>query len=597
MQWFRDLRTSFKILFIVAVLIILLVVLSAVGYRTSNTIAAEMEELYGNYAMPAVWMEEAKALTILNRCLVLSLVTAVDENDMNSYGSRVKENRKAVDDLFERYAKTNQTTEEKSLVAKIQVAMSAVHKFQDEIMDLMKKNRADNDLLARLRTGGDIADAENAQVALFEELVPLLTKLAHDVYRQASDTADSGALEILAVSAAAIIFGLILGALISRMITGPIAKIESSVKMFAGGDLTSSFPSTGKDELARMGRELRDMALTLKKIISSVKEASESITETAHEFSSLAEETNANVEEFKASVDEIGMSLDSLASTGEEVNASVEEVAAGAQSTAEKGTDIARQVDEAMIAGETGMNAVHKAVSGIGEVAKNASDAAQSVQELGGRTRQIQSFVAQIGGIADQTNLLALNAAIEAARAGEAGRGFAVVAEEVRKLAEDSNIAAKNIAELAEMISGDLDSVVSISLGNTKASQEAKDLSAETESIIANMITYLKNIAGSTQDLAAVSEEQAASSEEIAEAVQNIATKVTSTAEAGEQIRSGVNGVAAAAERMASRSAELSNLSDNLKDILEFFKLGENDMAPTGGDKKVLLANKRRASC
>jgi methyl-accepting chemotaxis protein len=166
-----------------------------------------------------------------------------------------------------------------------------------------------------------------------------------------------------------------------------------------------------------------------------------------------------------------------------------------------------------------------------------------------------------------------------------------VVAEEVRKLAEDSNIAAKNIAELAEMISGDLDSVVSISLSNAKASQEAKDLSAETESTIANMITYLGNIAASTQDLAAVSEEQAASSEEIAEAVQNIATKVTNTSEAGEQIRGGVNDVASAAERMAAKSADLSNLSDNLERILGFFKLDEE--APAGA-MKALPAKKLR---
>ena len=579
MQWFKDLRTSFKIMSLVAVMVVLLVVLSAVGYRTSNVIAGEMEKLYDNYAMPAVWMENAKALTMQNRRMVLSLLTAVDKNEMNSYETRVKDNRKVIGDLFARYAKARQTAEEKALVAKIETAMNDAWKLQDEVMDTGKKADIDAALLGRMRTGGDISAAENAQTALIDELVTRLEKLAQVVYLEASGIAKDGSLKILIVSVAAIIFGIIFGIIISRMITNPIARIESSVKTFARGDLTVSFHSAGKDELARMGRELGDMGQTLKKIISSVKEASENITESAHEFSSLSEETNATTEEFKASVDEIGISLESLASTGEEVNASVEEVAAGAQSTAEKGTDIARQADEAMSAGETGMNAVHKAVSGISEVAKNASDAAQSVQELGSRTRQIQSFVAQIGGIADQTNLLALNAAIEAARAGEAGRGFAVVAEEVRKLAEDSNVAAKNIAELAEMISGDLDSVVSISLSNAKASQEAKDLSAETESTIANMITYLRNIAASTQDLAAVSEEQAASSEEIAEAVQNIATKVTNTSEAGEQIRGGVNNVASAAERMAARSVALSNLSDNLENILGFFKLGEENIA------------------
>jgi methyl-accepting chemotaxis protein len=430
-------------------------------------------------------------------------------------------------------------------------------------------------LLDRIRPGGDIANAETENVELADQLVALLGKLADKVDQEVAATALAGITQITIVSVVAVALGIALGVLISRAITVPLAKIEKSVKTFAEGDLTSSFPSTGKDEIARMGRGLSDMAETLRNVIGSVKAAGEHIADSAEEFSALAEETNATTEEFKASVDEIGTELNGLAAAGEEVNASVEEVAAGAQATAEKGTDIARKVKEALDAGEDGMIAVQKAVNGIGGVVKNATDAVQGVQELGGRTRQIQNFVSQIGGIANQTNLLALNAAIEAARAGDAGRGFAVVAEEVRKLAEDSNIAAKNIADLAEMISGDLDRMVAISLDNAKASQEAKDLSAETESIISDMIAHLNSIASSTQDLAAVSEEQAASSEEIAEAVQNIATKVSSTSDAGDRIRGGVDTLASSAERMATRAEELSNLSGNLKNTLAFFRTNE----------------------
>jgi methyl-accepting chemotaxis protein len=237
-------------------------------------------------------------------------------------------------------------------------------------------------------------------------------------------------------------------------------------------------------------------------------------------------------------------------------------------------------VDDAMSAGESGMSSVSRAVSSIDMVAQNASEAAKSVQELGARTRPIQNFVSQIGGIADQTNLLALNAAIEAARAGEAGRGFAVVAEEVRKLAEDSNVAAKNIEELAKTITSDLDKVVSISLSNAKASEETKGLSKEIEEIIGSMLSYLKEIAGATQDLAAVSEEQAASSEEIAEAVQSIAARVGSTAESGEHIRTGVGEVSSSAEQVAQRADGLAKLADGLQDLLLFFNLGD-EQAPT----------------
>jgi methyl-accepting chemotaxis protein len=148
-----------------------------------------------------------------------------------------------------------------------------------------------------------------------------------------------------------------------------------------------------------------------------------------------------------------------------------------------------------------------------------------------------------------------------------------VVAEEVRKLAEESNLAAKSIEDLAKSIMSELDVVVNMSLENAKASENAKVLSKDTEVTIGNMIAFLKDIASATQDLAAVSQEQAASSGEIAEAVQNISTKVHTVAEAGENIRGGVGEVAVASERIANGADGLSKLVENLNRMLTFFKM------------------------
>jgi methyl-accepting chemotaxis protein len=595
MQWFKNFRTSVKILLLVLLMIVLMLVISITGYRTSGSIAASMNEMYDNYVMPAIWVSEAKALAIQSRRLVLSLINAEEKAEKDSYEQRIEENRKEASDLLSKYEQTNLTALERQYLSDLYSIRDKVAKLRAQAMEWGRDPSRAHELNELMRSGGEISNAEAEYIAAFEKLVDLLIKMCEDTNVHSQSAARSGTMQIAVSSIVALLLGLAFGVLISKLITGPIAKIQTSVESFADGDLVSKFPAVGRDELAVMGRGLQSMADNLREIIGSVKEASGNITETAQEFSALAEETNAAVEEFRANVDEMGSNLNTLASTGEEVNASVEEVAAGAQATAEKGTDIARQVDDAMSAGESGMSAVQRAVNGIDGVVKNANEAAQSVQELGARTRQIQSFVAQIGGIADQTNLLALNAAIEAARAGEAGRGFAVVAEEVRKLAEDSNAAAKNIEELAKTITGDLDRVVNISLDNAKASQGAMDLSRETEAIISSMISYLKAISGATQDLAAVSQEQAASSEEIAEAVQNIATRVASTAEAGENIRAGVGEVATAAERMAKGAESLSGLASNLQDMLLFFKMDEDAVGkkPRESRLRALPGNKR----
>jgi methyl-accepting chemotaxis protein len=400
--------------------------------------------------------------------------------------------------------------------------------------------------------------------------------------------------DLVIKSAAAPIIGLLIATAFLVMVASYLRRIAKKIIGFAvsaaGGDFSKKIDITESDEFGTLEEHLNQMVENMGSIYAYSADTNGKIVEASNRFSALAQQTKGLVDDFRSNVDEMGSNLNSLAASGEEVNASVEEVAAGAQSMAEKGTDMASQVDSAMKAGEDGMSAVRRAVTGIANVAKDAAETAQSVQELGARTRQIQNFVAQIGGIADQTNLLALNAAIEAARAGDAGRGFAVVAEEVRKLAEESNAAAKNIASLAETITGDLDSVVAVSQGNAKASIEARDLSSQTETIIDNMIGYLRKISGGTQDLAAVSEEQAASSEEIATSVQNIAERVAAAATAGENIRDSVGDVASSAEEVAKGAANLSELAADMEAMLSSFSLSGDGAVKERGKQAGRLA-------
>ena len=147
-------------------------------------------------------------------------------------------------------------------------------------------------------------------------------------------------------------------------------------------------------------------------------------------------------------------------------------------------------------------------------------------------------------------------------------------------------MAAKNIADLASKITGDLDSIVNFSQTNAEKSAKAKDLSADTESTINKMIDYLRAIAGSTQDLAAVAQEQAASSEEIAETIQAMSVKIGETAKAGDNIRTSVAEVASAAERVATGAEGLTTLSRELQDELSFFTLpDENGYSPSRADR------------
>ncbi len=367
----------------------------------------------------------------------------------------------------------------------------------------------------------------------------------------------------------------------ARSIVRPIRGVADVLDRQAGLDLR--FDSSKAwlldckiAEIAGMVGSLAKMETALTHAILGIASASEKLGAGAEEFSSLAEETNAGVEESRAGIEDVSSRMGSLAASAREIGNGVGEMAAGAQSFARKNAEMASEVENARSAGDEGMRAVERAVSSIVKVAEDAGRSALEIGGLGDRAREIQSFVAQIGGIADQTNLLALNAAIEAARAGEAGRGFAVVAEEVRKLAEESNKAAGRIADLAGGITKDLEKAVASSRSNAKESEGASELAQETRRTIEKMMNGLSKISAATQELAAVSQQQAASSETISGAVQDVVSRVASSADSADNVRGQMREVGEAGERVAQGAEELAVLSSELRSLVAAFKYDQN---------------------
>ena len=303
-----------------------------------------------------------------------------------------------------------------------------------------------------------------------------------DQERRELQAAHRSILILGAIFLAAAVF--LLGAVglpLQRFILRPLGHMVSTAQGIAAGDLTRRFALEGKDEVAQAAGAIEAMTEKLCDAMRRISETAARLDDFARNFAALADESEAGAEKSRLRVEEVGAEMEGLASTAAEIDASVHEVAESAQRVAQQSADMADQVVGAQETGDAGIAALRLAVAGVEEMARDATTAAASVKTLGDRARQIQGFVSQIGGIADQTNLLALNAAIEAARAGEAGRGFAVVAEEVRKLAEESNTAARSIAELATAIAQDLGAVLSATERNAAAAKESQDKVSGTE--------------------------------------------------------------------------------------------------------------------
>ena len=243
----------------------------------------------------------------------------------------------------------------------------------------------------------------------------------------------------------------------------------------------------------------------------------------------------------------------------QQVVAAMQEMAGKVQEVLSSSTTASTSSQRAADAAHRGGQVVEEALATIRSIADSSKGVAASITTLGSSSERISKIVGVIDDIADQTNLLALNAAIEAARAGEQGRGFAVVSDEVRKLAERTTKATKEIAATVESIQSETSNAV------RAMDQGTRDVTAGVEKTSASGAALQEIITMSSKVGEVISEITSAANQQ-SDATQQVNHSMS-------QISSLVEESALTASQMASSCTDLSNLALNLRNLVNQFKL------------------------
>ena len=301
---------------------------------------------------------------------------------------------------------------------------------------------------------------------------------------------------------AALLIGIVLAWLITRIITRPIVKGVAFAETIAAGDLSTRLEIDQKDEIGQLAAALNGMVEKLREVVADVRSSADHVAAGSQQLSASSEEMSQGATEQAAAAEEASSSMEQMAS------------------------NIRQNADNAL--------QTEKIASQSAEVARRGGDA---VKQTVAAMKQIAEKISIVEEIARQTNLLALNAAIEAARAGEHGKGFAVVASEVRKLAERSQNAAAEINGL---------------------SGSSVEIAEQAGRMLEQMVPDIQRTAELVREIAAASREQDAGAEQVNKAIQQLDQVIQQNASASEEMASTSEELSSQAEHLQQAIAFFS---------------------------------------
>lgn len=380
--------------------------------------------------------------------------------------------------------------------------------------------------------------------------------------------------QMLALLGVTVILVGVTGYLIAGRIVNPLAGLVTRFKEVADGNLVvDEVKVTSRDEIGQLGTAFNAMLKSLRSIVQQVANSAEQVAASSQQLTASAGESAQATNQVAATITELAHGVNGQFNSVHETSLEVGKIGEAVQHVASNTNMVAISSEKTAKAASDGEKAVSAAVNQMGNIETVVANSAQAIGKLGDRSKEIGQIIDTISDIAGQTNLLALNAAIEAARAGEQGRGFAVVAEEVRKLAEQSQEAAKKIGLLVREIQEETVAAVSSISEGVQAVKVGSDVVSKAGNTFAEISALIKEVSRQVEETTSIVEQTSKGSRQIVGSVQEIEKTFQTISDQSQTVSAATEEQSASMQEIAASSHALARLADQLQVAVQRFRV------------------------